>query len=465
MKRPQNRVNLIQPLEPRRLMAAGNYTLIDLGKNVTVNDVAGVFYAGTRPGSGNKDVAFYARLTDPNNPILLSPITGKTQSEALAIAANGDVVGVSYTNNPQTDGRATLWSAGTAFDLGNGAATAISSNGIIVGYSPAGNNFQAARFAKNTVPVLLGDSDVQNSLAAAAAGVNANGTIVGGANNTAFSLANGSYFDLTFQGAGTTGRAEAINNFGSITGQIDSKAFFTSGSNIVQYLSTPNGSTSVGEDINTAGVIVGKVNSQAALWQDNTVYSLQTLVTNSSGWTLSDAQAISDEGRIIGSATNSDGTHGIALVPGGTFLNTKGTMTINASDFDDSITVNIKNGRFRVQMNGSTVTFSPKKVKRLSINSLGGDDVVALGSGVIGVGIDGGAGNDTISGGDNSDNLFGGTGNDKLTGYGGRDSLRGGDGNDTLLGGSSIDTLDGGNGTDKSDFDQREKRKNIEGLV
>jgi probable HAF family extracellular repeat protein len=451
-----------ESLETRRLMAASNYTVIDLGEapgngSFKVEDVAGQFYAGTRTVNG-KSQGYLARI-GTRDYVALKPITNADFSVVLAIRANGDAVGYSYAAGNPSNTRATLWSGGQVIDLGAGKASAISSNGIIVGTSAG----QAALF-NTAAPVVLGA--ITNGNLSAAGGVNNAGRIVGQSGNVAFSYQNGSFFDLSFQGAGTNGVAYAINDAGTVVGQINNHPFFTTGLNVVQYLNERNGS-GFAYDINASGNIVGVTGSThgATLWEGTTPNTLNNLVTNLNSWDLQTATDISDDGRIVGYGTLDGDQHAYLLVPGGTFLNSKGTMSIIGTSGDDSITVSVKNGRFRVSLNESLVTFSPKKVKRLSISSFEGNDVVTLGSGVIGAGIDGGAGNDTISGGDNSDNLFGGTGNDKLTGYGSRDSLRGGDGNDTLLGGSSIDTLDGGNGNDKSDFDQREKRKNIEGLV
>ena len=78
----------------------------------------------------------------------------------------------------------------------------------------------------------------------------------------------------------------------------------------------------------------------------------------------------------------------------------------------------------------------------------GGDDIVDLTSAdyaIIGVLIDGGAGNDVLWGNGGDDRLVGGTGNDKLFGGGGGDTLNGGAGADVFQytkGGSGADTIE-----------------------
>lgn len=463
MKASRKPAQQIENLEPRRLMAVGNYTVIDLGEapsngSFKVEDVAGLLYAGSRSVNG-KQTGYVAKI-GTRDYTDMKPITGADSSVVLAIRANGDAVGYSYAASNSANTRATLWADGKVYDLGAGRATAISSNGIVVGT----NAQQAARYSTTAAPVSLGS--LINGQQSAAGGVNSGGRIVGQSGVVAFSHQNGSFFDLSFQGGGATGAAYAINNGGVAVGEINNHPFYTTGGTIVQYLDERNGSGTA-FDVNASNQIVGKTGSShgATLWDGTTGHTLNNLVTNLNSWDLTTATDISDEGRIVGYGTYDGDTHAYLLVPGGTFLNTRGTMNIVGTEGKDSITVSVKNGRFRVSMNESLVTFSPKKVKRLNISSYGGDDIVKIGAGVIGAGIDGGAGNDSLYGGDASDNLFGSGGNDLLTGYGSRDSIRGGEGNDTLLGGSSIDTLDGGNGTDKSDFDGREKRKSIEGLV
>ena len=112
------------------------------------------------------------------------------------------------------------------------------------------------------------------------------------------------------------------------------------------------------------------------------------------------------------------------------------------------------------------------QVKKVSIFGLGGDDLIAHGTGsaipmVVNAGpgndtvnggpgrdeIDGSTGNDVLRGGDNIDTLKGGSGNDTLEGGAGRDdNLFGGDGNDKLFGGEGdSDDLDGGSGADQLD--------------
>ncbi|OKO82848.1 calcium-binding protein [Bradyrhizobium sp. AS23.2] len=132
----------------------------------------------------------------------------------------------------------------------------------------------------------------------------------------------------------------------------------------------------------------------------------------------------------------------------------------------DTVTVNGTNASQHIQVtaDGTTVTVTglPEVVKianaepgdRLVIQALGGNDVIDASTlaAVIGLTIDGGAGNDTISGSQGDDTLNGGDGNDRVTGGRGNDVAdlgagddtfvwNPGDGSDTVLGGAGTDTL------------------------
>ena len=73
-----------------------------------------------------------------------------------------------------------------------------------------------------------------------------------------------------------------------------------------------------------------------------------------------------------------------------------------------------------------------------------------LGSGLSGMQLEGGAGNDFLRGGRAPDRLDGGSGDDRLRGAGGRDYLlSGGRGDDHIDGGSGRDTLHGNGGRDR----------------
>ncbi len=145
----------------------------------------------------------------------------------------------------------------------------------------------------------------------------------------------------------------------------------------------------------------------------------------------------------------------------------------------DTVTVNGANGSEQIQIIGNgnqvTVAGTPETVTitgaeatndHLVINGLGGNDTIdasRLTAGVIGLTIDGGAGNDTITGGDGNDLILGGNGNDTVIGGRGNDNVLLGAGNDTLIWnpGDGNDTVEGGAGTDTMLFNGANANENI----
>jgi Ca2+-binding RTX toxin-like protein len=143
----------------------------------------------------------------------------------------------------------------------------------------------------------------------------------------------------------------------------------------------------------------------------------------------------------------------------------------------DVVTLEGKNSNEHIQLSsdGTTVTVTglPEVVTianaetsdRLIVQGLGGNDTIdasALAA-VIGLTIDGGAGNDTIVGSQGDDTLIGGDGNDRVTGGRGNDFADLGAGNDTFTWnpGDGSDTVFGGTGTDTLVFNGSNASENI----
>ena len=133
------------------------------------------------------------------------------------------------------------------------------------------------------------------------------------------------------------------------------------------------------------------------------------------------------------------------------------TTTINGTGGNDTITITPNAGAVDVTGLAAAVKIEHSEAANdlLDVNGLDGNDTI---SGTVGlaalikVGIDGGAGDDTINGGDGGESLIGGDGNDTIDGNGGADvALLGagddifiwdpGDGSDTVEGQGGIDTM------------------------
>jgi len=146
----------------------------------------------------------------------------------------------------------------------------------------------------------------------------------------------------------------------------------------------------------------------------------------------------------------------------------------------DSVTVNGTNGSDNIQVAGAagsvTVVGLPATVTlagsegandRLIVEGGAGNDVITaagLAAGVIGLTIDGGAGNDTITGSQGNDTLMGGDGNDTVIGGRGNDVALLGNGNDTFVWnpGDGSDVVEGQAGTDTLVFNGANVGENID---
>lgn len=113
-------------------------------------------------------------------------------------------------------------------------------------------------------------------------------------------------------------------------------------------------------------------------------------------------------------------------------------------------------GGLLVYCNGSCMRLNAQQAKGLTINTYGGDDYVALGAGVSGVTVNGGAGDDTLISDQcapllpwlraRGNTLNGGAGNDRLVGGDGDDTLRGGAGRNIIFGRGGNDFIDASGG-------------------
>ena len=238
---------------------------------------------------------YYAFLISGGQTINLNsiatPPSGYYMATALAINDAGEIVGslnvnpCSYPFQGCEPQRAYLYANGTVTDLSTltsamtpQTATAINNGGQVVGngLDSAGND-QAFLYSNGTVTEL-------GSLSSAlpysqAQGINNSGEIVGWSHNLGetdepFLYKNGTFTDLG--NLGGPANAYGINNLGQVVGT-----------------SSLSPSCSVSDSISFC--------TSAFLYENGAMIDLNTLLPQNSGWHLTSAMAINDEGQIVGS--------------------------------------------------------------------------------------------------------------------------------------------------------------------
>src|SRR5438067_186393 len=122
-----------------------------------------------------------------------------------------------------------------------------------------------------------------------------------------------------------------------------------------------------------------------------------------------------------------------------------GHLTIVGSDNADSLVFSEEflhgTGKhvLRVNFNGKIIDYKWAAVRSMTIQTLGGNDSVILGSIPMSARLEGGDGDDILSTGDGKDFIDGGNGNDYCFGRDNHDYITGGAGYDMLLGGPGND--------------------------
>jgi Ca2+-binding RTX toxin-like protein len=126
-------------------------------------------------------------------------------------------------------------------------------------------------------------------------------------------------------------------------------------------------------------------------------------------------------------------------------------VTVTGTAAKDVIQIDLSGSNYVVTLNGTPTTYAVANVSTFTILCGDGDDIVLIGTGVVGSYVDGGLGNDKIVGGDGPDTVLGAAGKDQIYGGGGNDRINGAGGNDKVLGEAGADRLYGGNGDDYID--------------
>jgi probable HAF family extracellular repeat protein len=287
--------------------------------------------AGLLPGS----TQVLPVLFEDGTPQVLPILPGDDSGYAFGVGDSGIVVGSSSVTLPDGAGSTiqyhpVVWTLGLPTDLrtlvtvgdarGLQSALGIAPSGMIVGGSiePTLGVQRGYVFMDGVVADLgaLNGSPIGRTYPAR---IGASEIVVGGSESSngfdhAFRWARGSMTDLHVLGgiAGGTSRAFDVNRFGVVCGAADftddssdATAAAVWSSDAAVDLGPPGAGASWAAGLNDFGVVVGSAllpggTSTAFRWKGGVVEDLQDLIDPASGWQLSSAEDVDNNGRIVG---------------------------------------------------------------------------------------------------------------------------------------------------------------------
>jgi probable HAF family extracellular repeat protein len=318
-------------LSPCSMLVGQQYSILDLGSlGGPASGAFGINAGGLTVGVAATAQANFHAFRWDGSMHDLPPLFGDTQSVAFAIDALGNPVGMSYVMGELAP-HAVRWQGSVPSFIDSFAPRSVGDTGVIVGYSSTtitGRGWvDRACVLRNATLSILPGLGGSNSYAN---DVDASGRIVGTSFQTddmtrrACLWLNDQPLDLGTLG-GASSQAYAINNAGQVvglsntsTGQAHAFLFVVNSSGQVitrTDLGELGGGHSVAYALNDRGEAVGTSNSQAFYWYNGQLVDLSMRIPAGTGWTLSSASAISDNGQIAGTGFVLGQPHAFLLAP------------------------------------------------------------------------------------------------------------------------------------------------------
>jgi probable HAF family extracellular repeat protein len=311
------------------------YDIVILPSNI---DAVAINNSGVIAGDipiGSQIQAFVAQSGGPIVGIGTPPggFVDVGSSQANAINSSGQVTGtLSSPSSPVSCGAVPC-----GFTYNNGvietfhqgfytSALAINDSGVVAGYTGDATSVSGFIYSNGVFQEL---GTLPGDTGSRAYGINNSGQVVGNSFNNngsehGFLYSNGTMQDLGTLPGDTMSFAWSINNLGQVTGQSQglggvSGFIYDPGTGLMTALgSLPDTGYQRPEDINDSGQIVGYANfltsgSAAFLYSDGTMYNLDDLLADGTGWNLTEAIAINDSGEILAYGTYNGVGHEVIL--------------------------------------------------------------------------------------------------------------------------------------------------------
>jgi probable HAF family extracellular repeat protein len=300
--------------------AGSIFTVTDLGSlGGPAAQAFGLNASGVAVGSATSSFGYTHAFSSFGFGITdLSINTGATEGIASAINSSGEIVGTQFVNG---QAYATIWKNGAAQTVGGSGsfATAINDSGQVAGMLGDGHAFDGA-------------SELNAFAWSSAYGINSFGTVAGYAQTSpgvfaGFVWTPSTGYVLLGTFGGRNSYAMAINDSGEVVGTAQLASGYTNAflwnNGAMEDLGTLGGS-SYAYGINAAGNVVGYsyVNglAHAFLFENGTLFDLNSLIDRGSGWVLNEAYSINASGQIVGSGLLKGIEHAFRLdyTPGNT---------------------------------------------------------------------------------------------------------------------------------------------------
>jgi uncharacterized membrane protein len=282
----------------------------------------GLNASGQTTGQINGTGGYFAMVNTDGVITNLGSLNGSQGSVGQALNNSAPVVGWSYISDGSFVTRNFLDSGGKMIDLSPFAfidysvGNIINSSGAVAGYSTIGSTTLASIYSDGSLATL---GTLSGATSSVAAGINDNGDVTGGSGSDAFL-----YENSVMENHGQVGKSGTIGYVINDSDQIaGTPLFFYSNGKLSAIKPIAGAVTSVPLGINSSAVIIGdstlKIDKVVKTipfisFGGSAAVNLNTLLPADSGWVLTTATGIDDNGRISGVGSKNDGTDACYLM-------------------------------------------------------------------------------------------------------------------------------------------------------
>lgn len=282
----------------------------------------GLNASGQTTGQINGTGGYFAMVNTDGVITNLGSLNGGQGSVGQALNNSAQVVGWSYINDSSYVTHNFLYSGGQMIDLFSlsfidySPGNIINSSGAVAGYSTSGSTTLVSVYSGGKLTTL---GTLHGTTSSVAVGINDNGDVTGGSGSYAFLYKNG-----VMENLGQVGTSSTIGYVINDSDQIAGTPLFLYSNGRLSAITPISGITmSVPLGINSSGVIVGDSTIKFhnvvktipfIFFGGGAAANVNTLLPANSGWVLTTATGIDNNGRISGVGSKNGGTDACYLM-------------------------------------------------------------------------------------------------------------------------------------------------------